>query len=293
MLEEVTTGIIANLLTKIGVDVAKQVLIASSPSKEDKGLSLPPMDSELIGEPPRFLARQRCHHRIRLARAKWDWLILATHYHPIRGRTQELPEEWDPRRIGGHFTTADFASSKLPHEDDIGATAPTEIRVALIHRTISIANELAENIRTLEYSLSKTLASHRFPPPLWSCTGIELPWACSFLETSGAEFDGLPQLNSYCGFKNLWSVQDTPASGVQARGRATPNIFAYCAVMELAWILMQHDPEMGMVYSRNFDKHQLPHQYALRRLASHILKNIWRERSGTLTKDHRGRGGCT
>lgn len=283
MVEGVAAGIIANLLTKIGIHVAKQVFTTSSPNQGYNGPGLAGMDSDFIGEPPRFLARQRCHHRVRLARAKWDWLVLATYYHPTRGRTHELPEKWDPRQIGGHFTTADFASSKLPHEDDIGATAPSEIRIGLIHRTISIANALAENIRTLEDNLAKTLPSHGFPLSPWSYPGIELPWACFFIEINGREFDGLPQLNSYCGFKNLWSVQDTPASGVHARGHATPNLFAYCALMELAWILMQYDPEMGRIYSKNFGKHQLPHQYALCRLASHILKNIWKERSKTLT----------
>src|SRR2546428_12109463 len=110
----ITSGVIANLLTQIGVKAVRAVLSPPTAGSIIKlGQNLPNTKAisecdlfldDSTGETPRFLARQRIYHRINLARSKWDWLVLLTHYHPIRGRPTKVEPEWHPKSIGGQFT---------------------------------------------------------------------------------------------------------------------------------------------------------------------------------------------
>ena len=88
---------------------------------------------------------------------------------------------------------------------------------------------------------------------------------------------GLPNLNSYCGFKSLWTVQDTAANGIRLRSQKnSANLYAYSSIIEIASILSRPGEVYEELYNSNLTrKHPLPHQYALRRVASRVLKDAW------------------
>jgi len=232
-----------------------------------------PDDAESL----RFLTRQRMRHREDLARSKWDWLILTAYHHPRLGRTDDLPDDWDPRAIGDQYTVADFAGRELYHEENLGENAPSGVRVMLIHNRIQIAVKLHHSIALLDEAISTKAKAIGLRPPPWPRLAVEPAWASFLAEVSGREFPDLANCNSYCGFKDLWSVSDTPGRGirrkVQAGGKA--NLFAYASVMEIA-------TRVTRAHYRQLHKDALgggretPHQWALRKVASAVLKDLWR-----------------
>lgn len=266
------TGVLANLFTKMGVGAGRKLLgkLYSVAHEGEK-----PVAAQDLGESPRFVARQRVYHRVDLAKEKWSWLRLVTYFHPVAGRASCLPEDWDPRSISGHFTVADFAARDLPHEDDIGEFTPSDLRLHILHHRITTAAGLRGNLDRLDSALDDVVAKHGFLPSLWPYPELNAAWVGLALELKEKAFEGLPNLNSYCGFKGLWTVVDTPAHGIAARPGEAPNIFAYAALMEIACWLSQFDGETKEYYNANFGKHALPHQYALRRVAVRLLKQVW------------------
>jgi hypothetical protein len=137
---------------------------------------------------------------------------------------------------------------------------------------------LLKSLNAIEDRMLQIADRLQFPKSLWEVDAVRLPWLSLMNEIWERQFAGLPNFNSYCGFRNLWSVVDTLARGIQPKGNYTPSIFAYGAVMELAWVLIQEDDKLGARYSNEFEKeHKAPHQFALRRLSMVILKAIWRE----------------
>ena len=275
MIAGITGGIISNLLTMIGVGAAKHLFGAGGASFEHTSDGKEPQD---LGETPDFLAHQRFYYRLELAKAKWQWLKLATYYHPVAGRTARLPEDWDPRSISGHFTVADFAGRDLPHQSEIAEHSPSELRAQVLHNQITLVKILNNNIEAIEGALELAIESHRIVTVPWKYPEVRHAWISLMLEVRQKTFAELPNLNSYCGFKNLWSVIDTPVQGIRSRGTDTPNLFAYAALMEIAWYLSRFDTGMKELYEKNVQqkRHQLPHQEALRKLAAYILKTMWR-----------------
>jgi hypothetical protein len=282
LVEAIGTELVAKLLAEIGVHFAKSALESkkthaltvqkteiASPLVSDSS------DESDFGETPQFLSKQRVLHRVDLARAKWDWLTLTAYYHPIIGRSAAFNPKWNPQVIAGHFTTADFAGQTLPIEKDIGEHAPSQVRVQILHARISIAQQLANSVVRVELELRKNLKNMSLPDPLWKHAELNFPWYTLMMQISRRTFEGLPRLNSYCGFKNLWTVRDTPASGISVRGQDTPNLLAYSATMEIAWYLIHREPEFIAQYNADLNKHGAPHQFALRRAAVRVLKLIW------------------
>jgi len=286
-----TTELLASLLADIGVKVALPVLksIGSSPQpsqaaartiEERNDLDLDPLLSMSPGqdfsESPLFLAHQRFRHRVQLAREKWEWLILSTYFHPIIGRSGSLPAHWHPRIIAGQFTTCDFASGELPHEKDIGETSPSDIRVALLHTRIQIVGRLAQLIERLDTELQLRASTLNFPKPPWDLPQIKHAWISFLLEIWEKRFPEDSNLKSFCGFKRLTSVEDTPAAGIRSREFGSGNPVAYASIMEIAWHSIQSDAELGSAYTLFLKRKQpYPHQYALRRVAVRVLEKIW------------------
>ncbi len=295
MIEQVPAEFVASLLADIGVKAAKGVfgLLAGGDSKASASPSHD-SDSDLAesaessGETPLFLARQRLHHRIELARAKWSWLVAATYYHPTRGQIHEIPSSWRPRAIAGQFTVADFASRDLPHESYLGESAQSDIRLRIIQGRITIAAEIRDTLTQIESAMIRAWPSFHFRDAPWENEGARLAWMSLIAEVRTRRFAGLPQFNSFCGFKNLWSMRDTPASGISSRDTGALST-TYGYVAELAWILAQTDSELGRLYAREFDKkHELPHQYALRKVAVRMLDSIWQHVGADLIGEHKG-----
>src|SRR6266852_4443684 len=166
MLDQVPGEFVASLLAELGVKAAKGVLgyfgtrdATSTKSRKNtpdltaEEVGVEP--AEYSGETQQFLARQRLHHRIDLAKAKWAWLVAATYYHPTRGRTQDIALEWHPRKIAGQFTVSDFASRDLPHESYIGESAPSDVRLSIIQGRITIAAALRDTLGEIEGALAQ------------------------------------------------------------------------------------------------------------------------------------------
>jgi hypothetical protein len=96
VLDAISMGVISNLLTMMGVGFAKKVLprVLSERGHSGAGSAgdelactledqVASESGEDRGETISFLARQRLRHRVDLAKTKWDWLVLATYFHPI------------------------------------------------------------------------------------------------------------------------------------------------------------------------------------------------------------------
>ena len=246
-----------------------------SAANRSVGLVVP--DSSESSETPRFLARQRLYYRIDLANAKWDWLHILSYYHPTQGRIAAIPEERLPKEIGGNFTVADFVNLDLPHEGLTGAQTPSEIRALVLHGRIKTAEVAKTVLAAVDEELSKKSSVLRIPSAPWNDEEVKLGWICLYLEIQGHSFPSDDNFCSYCGFKNLWSMVDTPASGIYPRSAETPNIFAYAAAMEIAWHLSRVSPSHKKLYNDYLSKpnHQLKHQYALRKVACRVIKDVW------------------
>lgn len=167
-------------------------------------------------------------------------------------------------------------AGNFPFEMDLGENAPSSIRIRVLHGRIAIAANLVESIDSLERELTRAMRFLRWPEPPWAFPEIVPAWATLLCEIQGRQFADLPNFNAFCGFSNLFAMTDTPASGVQPRKGSAASVFAFSGAMELAWHLAQMDAEVGLLYSSEFRKATAaPHQYALRRCASRVLKKIW------------------
>lgn len=275
--------IFVGALIELGVVKASSFMLEELTS--DPGALPQIMDAEAqtfdeldLGETPRFLARQRVRHRIRLAREKWVWLVLATYYHPVGGRRTTIPSEWHPRRICGQFTTCDFASMDLPFQTEIGRSAPSEIRVLLLHKCIDRIHNLWGTISALEDALRLRIPDFGFQQKSpWQLDQVAIPWASLYFEITGRSYPNIDHFNSFCGFKSLFYVQDTPESGIRVQTPGTSNMFAYAAAIELAWVLRTHDPSIQKVYDKRFKQAtKNRHQYALRYAAMEVLSEVWK-----------------
>ncbi len=280
---DIISAILQGALGNLTSDVVKMILRASRTKSLDatdspgNGEFDSTADSPEDTESLRFLTRQRTAHRRDLARAKWDWLILVAYHHPKRGRTDELPDDWDPREIGDQFTVADFAGRDLPHEDEIGEQAQSQVRLSLLHTRIQIVTHLRDAIATLDSAIATKSDILDLPDSPWPDPAVKSAWATFIVEVSGREFPGLPNLNSYCGFRSLWAVSDTPAGGIRPHGdQGAANIHAYASLVELASLLTRS--HYRQLYKEALAKGKdTPHQWALRKVTSAILKDLWNE----------------
>ncbi|MBF8275763.1 MAG: hypothetical protein HW390_836 [Candidatus Brocadiaceae bacterium] len=273
----------------LAADAVKKVLEKASDSKANQGAkgsrkvdSTPvtglPESGETcldIGEPPRFLCRQRVLHRINLATTKWHWLLVAYYYHPVRGRPLAIPDGLKPDALAGQFTVADFCGKQLPQEEVFLNQVPSSIRRLLLVNRMRQIGILLESIGCIDKEIKKVETNLSLPLIPFSDSETCIPWITFFLEIRNCSFPGLPQFNSYCGFKNLWSIRDTPAHGIRPYDDTRANLYAYAAILELASILAKKNP-LSEVYARAFEAdHPNPHQFALRKVAVAVIKELW------------------
>lgn len=291
MISKIIVGALGGILSHLGVKGGEKVL--SAIRKEDSSLNSLVLDKietgvhvdlpsnveeqDRAGEPPRLLTRQRIICRDQLAKTKWNWLLLLSYYHPVLGRTTDLPKQWNPKEITGHFLVTDFASQDVAHESEFGEYAQSEVRLKLIHGSIQIANILKNAISLIEKELHRHGRNLGYPDIPWIGTNLDIQWISFMNEIRSIQFPRLPNLNSYCGFKSLWTVQDTAANGIRLRSQKdNVNLYAYSSVIEIASLLIRPGEVYAELYHSNLArKHPLPHQYALRRVASRVLKDVW------------------
>src|SRR6202011_5867994 len=128
---------------------------------------------------------------------------------------------------------------------DDSSIVQSDFRTILQARLEIMMYQLRENIGTIESWLSVE-SPHIVCP--WKQEELAIAWKSLATELSDQHFDSKTDFISYCGFKDIWSVIDTPASGILLKTGVVANRFVYAAVIELALILVKSDDEFKVIY---------------------------------------------
>lgn len=229
-----------------------------------------------FGESPRFLFRQRILHRISLASAKWRWAVVTHYYHPTEGKALVLPEDWRLNAIAGQFSVADFAARPLPADASLRERSTSRVRTSILQSLEAQIDANIASIRVIESEIDRVAHHLVLPRPVFSSQEARYAWMTLCTEINGVPFLRLPQFTSYCGFKNLWTIKDTPEYGVRSRDEDRANIYSFSSLMELSLVIANIEP-WDRIYAATLKRdHPLPHQHALRKLAASVLKEMWK-----------------